>query len=223
MHPRCARRLVPAAAAMAFAMATSPSARADVRTGGYFRAALGAAYGEGAVHYRDASAARGDAPARPLSFAAPFRSSAIAADLAAGFAPTPGLVFAAEYGLLAQDLGEAAFPHTTLNTLLLTHVGPLVDWYPSARGPVHLELGVAYAWGVFSGDESGVPADENIVRMDDLNRSRGIFGHLGCGYAVRTGGFDVGPMLRTFGARLTSPHGEIDTVGVGLWLSATSL
>lgn len=208
---------------MACAMSASLPARGDARTGGYFRAALGAAYGEGHVRYRDASAPTDDAPSRPLSFTAPFGRSAITADLAAGFAPARGFVLAAEYGLLAQDLGEARFPYTTLGTLLLTHVGPLIDWYPSPSGPVHLELGVAYAWAVFSGDESGVANEENVVHLDDLNRSRGLFGHVGCGYVVRYGGFDVGPMLRTYGARLSSPHGETQTVGIGLWLSATSL
>lgn len=224
MHPRRTLGLLAASgAAIASAMLVATPARAELRTGGYFRAALGAAYGEGAIHYADASRPTGKAPARSLSFATPFTSGAVGADLAAGFAPTSGLAIAIEYGLLAQDLGDTAFPHTTLSTLLLSHVGPLVDWYPDASGPMHLEVGAGYAWGGFSGDESGVPADDNVVRMDDLNRSRGLFGQIGCGYVVRVGGFDLGPLLRTYATRLASPHGETDSVGFGLWLTATSL
>jgi|SRR6266496_2516669 len=123
---------------------------------------------------------------------------------AIGYAPARGLALAVEGGLFVEP-----------DQLAFARIGALIDAYPVANGPFHIQAGADFTthnWAtgeLLDCTDAGCPTD--------AQKSLGFFAHAGAGYAWHVGRFDIGPLLDLYYARL----GGRSAYGSGLVLSAT--
>jgi hypothetical protein len=196
-----------------------PSASAQSRTNPperdqfYLHASLSTGYGFGKLTYSGLSA---EIMPRPLTFHDDLRGGFIAIDAAPGYALSPGLALGLEVrGSLYPSLTSTGLPYTGLDVLLLGYAGPVVDWYPDASRPLHVEMGAGGVIADFGGGQDDIGAADNIVNLGELQQMVGVGAHAGVGYMWRTsGGFDYGPSIRAEWTHFTSEHATSDVFAV---------
>lgn len=187
------------------------------RRGLYLRAAMGPDVMSGNVSYGGTIALAG--PARPYSYQAGFGGAGADVHLALGWAPIDGLAIGVEVRDILQMTGSAKFAHATLSYLSLQSVGGLVDYYPYPAGPIHVNLGLAYAQTEYaSEEEANLSPGTIVVHADDMT---GVLGHTGVGYEWRAKtGFQFGPLLDFWITRLSSNYGRTNARGASLLIEA---
>lgn len=199
------------------AASAAPPTSAGPRRGLFLRAAMGPDLMSGKVSFSSTIDVPG--PARVYSYEAGFSGLGAEVDLAAGWAPLDGLAVALEGRGILQMTGSAKLPHTTLSNLSLQTFGGLVEYYPFARGPLHVDFGAGYARTEYvSEEEANLSPGTIVVHADDMT---GVLAHTGVGYDWRAKtGFQVGPVLDVWVTRLTSDEGRTTARGVSLLISA---
>jgi hypothetical protein len=198
------------------------------RTGIYLAGSLSLGYGFGHFRYTDMGAAAFYLPGyRPqqVALGSGFSGPSVGLTAALGYAVIPGLAIAVEgRATLYPGLRkEIALRWTGLGQIAFGTIGPLVDWYPRPRGPLHVQLGAGFGSASFWGGQGAIGSFDNIVNFDELQSAHAFLGHGGIGYVWRTrGGFDYGPMLSFSGLHLSSEHSEMNSVALDVAMTAVS-
>ena len=138
----------------------------------------------------------------------------------AGYAPLDGLALAV--GIDASVAGgEVIRSDGTDSGLGAWSIGPLVDWYPNAQGPLHVDLAVGYAVaGFMSGSRNGGGGGGT---SDGGLGGAGIGGHTGVGYTFRSGGVGLGPMLSVSALHTENSHATLNAFGAALLIQGVVL
>ena len=137
-----------------------------------------------------------------------------------GYAPLDGLALAV--GIDASVAGgEVIRSDGTDSGLGAWSIGPLVDWYPDAQGPLHVDLAVGYAVaGFMSGSRNGGGGGGT---SDGGLGGAGIGGHTGVGYTFRSGGVGLGPMLSVSALHTENSHATLNAFGAALLIQGVVL
>jgi tetratricopeptide (TPR) repeat protein len=134
---------------------------------------------------------------------------------AVGYGIFPGIVLAFEGGLFAHP----AFPNQVnfnsgafVTDVTTMRFGVLSDLHPSDESPMHLQLGIDFVRGSWSGSTGQPYSGFPDLPIDDA--SIGYFAHASAGFAWRVHHYELGPSLRLHTARLGSESVSASLFGV---------
>ncbi len=120
-------------------------------------------------------------------------ASTLAAAFAASVVCASSVAHAGGRRGIYDQIGEVREPDGSVNTLATWSAGALIDWYPRAADPVHLEFGFGYVVSGFlfaSSDDIGGAASAPGLG------GAGVVGHAGVGTTWHSrAGFDWGPLI----------------------------
>lgn len=193
-------RILPASLAITLAT-LAPAALAetppDELRGFYARAEVSGLLERGNLHWK-----RNSFGACPGEGDRDIAGTGVGLRLAAGYAPTSGLGFAAEVGGSGGPLSEGG------DSMTVGHAGLLVDWHPQPSSPLRLELGAGVGTASFSGPMAGCIGCCGISPVE-VHGLLGPMAHIGVGYAFRAGAFELGPVLRLRGGWMYGEEASI--------------
>jgi len=148
----------------------------------YLRLSLGGGYSAATYSANSGSTAT----TRGAAYEVGLSGADMGLHVAVGSMGPSGLAFGVEGGgglfLLHQ---HGSLGSTRMNATLPVHLGGFVDYYPQARGPLHLQggLAAAYVRFAYSGDDR-LPS--GVATAIDVNPLYGAMAYVGAGY-------DLGP------------------------------
>src|SRR5207237_55495 len=123
-----------------------------------------------------------------------FQGVAVDAGVAVGYWLLPQLATSFEAGMFAYPDIQSR-PHS----FVIWRLGGVVDAYPWSAFPFHIQAGVGYGMGAWSGR----PADWSVSEALDYEEDPvGWFGHAALGFAWPVGGYKLGPSLGVYYASL---------------------
>ncbi|HMR04475.1 MAG TPA: hypothetical protein PKA88_01840 [Polyangiaceae bacterium] len=137
---------------------------------------------------------------------------------AIGYAPSEGLAVAVRVGTSLTD-AEVRVPDGSRDIFTVWSAGALIDWFPFASVPAHLELGLGYTVTTFlaGGTDSGGGQDSRPGLGGD-----GAVGRAGVGYLfARSADFGIGPLLAVSTLRTRNATTRTAGNGIALLLQLT--
>lgn len=189
-------------------LSTRAAAEGAPRRGLYTALAFGPTFVGGKVDYSSGT----------TSFHEDFSGYGGDLQFALGYAPAEGLAVAVRVGSSLTD-AEVRVPDGSRDVFTVWSAGALIDWFPFASVPAHLELGLGYTVSTFLA--GGTDHTEGQTNRPGLGGD-GVVGRAGAGYLFGSrSGFGLGPLLAVSTLRTRNPATRTAASSIALLLQLT--